>query len=361
MAAIEHLWAVVPAGGAGTRLWPLSRSGSPKFLHDLTGSGRSLLQETADRLGPLVEHRLLVVTGARHRDAVLAQLPDLPPSGLIGEPSPRDSMAAIGYAAAVLEREDPDAVMGSFAADHVVRHVEAFGSAVRLAAEVARDDWLVTIGIEPSYPATAFGYVRQGDALSAYDGAFVVREFVEKPRPDVAAAYVASGDYRWNAGMFVVRPAVLLDLLARWHPDLAASLRGLAAERALLDEVWPTLTAITIDHAVAEPASAEGRVATVPADLGWDDIGDFHSLATVLGQGRPDDDVVVLGDPESVLAEASSGLVVPGGGRLVALVGVDDVVVVDTADALLVTTRDRAQDLKALVDRIRDGGRDELL
>src|SRR4051794_26797860 len=164
MAAIEHFWAVVPAGGAGTRLWPLSRSGSPKFLHDLAGSGRSLLQETADRLRPLVEDRILVVTGARHRDAVLAQLPDLPPSQVIGEPSARESMAAIGYGAALLEREDPDAVMGSFAADHVIGHVDAFGDAVRLAAEVARDDWLVTIGIQPSYASSALGYLRLGDA-----------------------------------------------------------------------------------------------------------------------------------------------------------------------------------------------------
>jgi mannose-1-phosphate guanylyltransferase len=360
MPAIEHFWAVVPAGGSGTRLWPLSRSGSPKFLHDLTGSGRSLLQETADRLAPLVDDRVLVVTGARHRDAVLAQLPGVPPARVIGEPSPRDSMAAIGLAAAVLEREDPEAVMGSFAADHVVRNGAAFTAAVTLAVEVARDDWLVTIGIEPSYPATAFGYVQQGDALSAYDGAFVVREFVEKPSAEVARQYVASGDHLWNAGMFVVRPTVLLDLLASGHPDLTAALRGLAADLGRIDEVWPSLTKIAIDHAVAEPAAAEGRVATVPADLGWDDIGDFHSLATVLDSVAPGE-LQVLGDAAEVFAEASSGVVVPRGGRIVALVGVDDLVVVDTPDALLVTTRERAQDVKALVDRLREAGRDELL
>ncbi|HEY3528527.1 MAG TPA: mannose-1-phosphate guanylyltransferase [Nocardioides sp.] len=360
MAAIEHFWAVIPAGGSGTRLWPLSRSRSPKFLHDLTGSGRSLLQETADRLAPLAEDRLLVVTGARHRDAVLAQLPGVEPARVIGEPAPRESMAAIGYAAALLEREDPDAVMGSFAADHAIGHLDAFAEAVTLAIDVARNDWLVTIGIEPTRPATSFGYLRQGDSLSAHRGAFVVREFVEKPPPDVAAAYLASDDYRWNAGMFVVRPTVLLDLLATWHPDLATALRDLAADPSPMDEVWPGLTKIAIDHAVAEPAAAEGRVATVPADLGWDDIGDFHSLASVLGRLRGDGELQVLGDPGAVVAEASSGVVVPGGGRLVALVGVDDVVVVDTPDAVLVTTRDRAQDVKALVDRLRATGRTDL-
>jgi mannose-1-phosphate guanylyltransferase len=356
MAAIEHFWAVVPAGGSGTRLWPLSRSGSPKFLHDLTGSGRSLLQETVDRLAPLVDDRVLVVTGARHRDAVLAQLPDTPAERVLGEPSPRDSMPAIGLAAAVLERKDPDAVMGSFAADHVVRDRVAFEEAVRLAVEVARDDWLVTIGVEPSYPATAFGYVRQGEALSGHPGGFVVAEFVEKPGPELAASYVASGEYRWNAGMFVVRPRVLLELLATWHPALATALRELAVDPGRTDEVWPDLDRIAIDHAVGEPAAAQGRVAMVPADLGWDDIGDFHSLAAVLGDGG----LEVLGDDANVVADASTGLVVPGGDRLVALVGVDDIVVVDTPDAVLVTTRERAQDVKALVDRLRESGRADL-
>jgi mannose-1-phosphate guanylyltransferase len=356
MPAIEHFWAVVPAGGSGTRLWPLSRSGSPKFLLDLTGGGRSLLQETADRLEPLAGDRLLVVTGVRHRDRVLDQLPGLPAGRILAEPSPRESMAAIGLAAAVLEREDPDAVMGSFAADHVIRHRDAFEGAVRLAAEVARDGWLVTIGIHPTYPSTAFGYLRQGEALEGHPGAFAVEQFVEKPSADVARSYVASGDHRWNAGMFVVRPSVLLDLLALWHPDLAAALRNLATDLGRIDEVWPTLTRIAIDHAVAEPAAAEGRVATVPADLGWDDIGDFHSLGTVLGEA----DVRVLGDAADVVVEQTTGVVVARGGRLVAVVGLDDVVVVDTADALLVTTRDRAQDVKALVDRLRATGRDDL-
>jgi mannose-1-phosphate guanylyltransferase len=357
MPGIEHFWAVVPAGGAGTRLWPLSRSGSPKFLHDLTGSGRSLLQETADRLVPLVDDRLLVVTGARHRDRVVEQLPGLAPARVLGEPSPRDSMAAIGLAAAVLEHTDPDAVLGSFAADHIVREGAAFERAVTLAVEVARDDWLVTIGIEPTGPSTAFGYLRQGAALEGHPGAFSVEQFVEKPEVEVARGYLRSGDYRWNAGMFVVRPGVLLDLLAASHAGLAQALRDLATDLDRIDEVWPTLAKIAIDHAVAEPAAALGRVATVPADLGWDDIGDFHSLATVLGGPG----LRVLGDASNVVAEASTGLVVPEGGRLVALVGVDDIVVVDTPDALLVTTRDRAQDVKALVDRLRAEGRDDVL
>ncbi len=358
MSAIEHFWAVVPAGGAGTRLWPLSRAASPKFLHDLTGSGRSLLQETVARVAGTAEDRVLVVTGAAHRDRVAAQLPELPAERVIAEPSPRDSMAAIGYAAALLEREDPEAVMASFAADHVIGDLALFERAVSLAVEVARDGWLVTIGIRPSGPSTAFGYVRRGAALPGHDGAYVVEEFVEKPSVEVARRYVASGDYRWNAGMFVVRPGVLLDLLGARHPGFAASLRDLAESPGRLEEVWPTLLKIAIDHAVAEPAAADGRVATVPGEFAWDDIGDFHSLAEVLGGAG--DDLQVLGDAGLVRSEAASGLVVPGAGRMVAVVGLDDVVVVDTPDALLVTTRARAQEVKAIVDRLRETGRSDL-
>jgi len=357
MSAIDHFWAVVPAGGSGTRLWPLSRSASPKFLHDLTGAGRSLLQETVARVGATAGERVLVVTGAAHREQVEAQLAHRGVR-VVAEPSPRDSMAAIGYAAALLEREHPDTVMGSFAADHVIGDLEAFDRAVTLAVDVARDDWLVTVGIRPTLPSTAFGYVRQGAPLAGHDGAFVVEEFVEKPSAEVARGYVEAGTYRWNGGMFVVRPRVLLDLLAARDPGFASSLRDLAASPDRLEELWPTLPRIAIDHAVAEPAAADGRVATVPGEFAWDDIGDFRSLSDVLGEAAGD--VRVLGDADLVRADSASGLVVPGSGRIVALLGVDDVVVVDTPDALLVTTRARAQEVKAIVDRLRETGRADL-
>jgi mannose-1-phosphate guanylyltransferase len=357
MPAIEHFWAVVPAGGSGTRLWPLSRSASPKFLHDLTGSGRSLLQDTVERLEPLVEDRFLVVTGAAHVEQVAAQLPGVRRERLLAEPSPRDSMAAIGLAAAVLERQGDDVVMGSFAADHVIGDREAFGRAVRLAVEVARDGWLVTLGIEATYASTAFGYIHQGAALDAHHGAFAVEEFVEKPSAGEAEGYLAAGDFRWNAGMFVARPRVLLDLLAVDRPDFAAALRDLAENPGRVARIWPTLPRIAIDHAVAEPAASAGRVATVPADLGWDDIGGFDSLAPT----DPDPGAVrVLGDAGLVVAEDSTGLVVPASGRVVVVVGLDDVVVVDTPDALLVTTRGRAQDVKALVARLQETGHADL-
>lgn len=359
-ASLDRFWAVIPAGGAGTRLWPLSRAASPKFLHDLTGAGRSLLQGTWDRLEPLVGDRVVVVTGAAHADAVREQLPALPGDQLMTEPSPRDSMAAIGLAAAVLERRDPDAILGSFAADHVIADPDAFRGCVQDAIDVADEGYLVTIGIEPTHPATGFGYIRMGEALG--DGpACLVEQFVEKPNTRRAAEYVASGRFRWNAGMFVVRAAVLLDLLAKWHPALASGLREIAADPSLLEERWAGLEKIAIDHAVAEPAADEGRVAVVPGSFGWDDVGDFHSLATLLPRAAETGEVRVLGDEGLVRALDATGIVVPAGGRHVAVVGLEDIVVVDTPDAVLVTTRQRAQDVKAIVDVLKAEGLDELV
>jgi mannose-1-phosphate guanylyltransferase len=353
-----QLWAVVPAGGAGTRLWPLSRAGSPKFLHDLTGSGRTLLQATHDRLAPLVGERVLVVTGVPHQDAVRRQLDLLPADQVVAEPSPRDSMAAIGLAAAIVERNDPEAVIGSFAADHVIADGDAFRACVAEAAAVARTGLLVTIGIAPTRPSTGFGYIHLGAALPGFPTAHAVEEFVEKPDAERAAQYVASGEYRWNAGMFVARASVLLDLLAREHPDLASGLRTIAAAPERLEEIWPGLTKIAIDHAVAEPAAAAGQVAVVPAGFGWEDIGDFAALADLVPDAGAG--VKVLGDPGVVLANGSTGLVVAQGGRTIAVLGVEDIVVVDTGDALLVTTTAHAQDVKTVVEALKASGRGDL-
>ncbi len=355
---LRDLWAVIPAGGAGTRLWPLSRAATPKFLHDLTGSGRSLIQATVDRLDPLVEGRMLVITGEAHRDQVLAQLPDLDPDRVVAEPSPRDSMAAVGLAAALLERDHPDAVMGSFAADHEIADPGAFRTAVIQAVGAARAGWLVTLGIRPTFPSTAFGYLELGEEIDEHEGVVRVQQFVEKPSADVAARYLETGRYRWNAGMFVVRPGVLLDLLGTWHPDFAAKLRQIAADPSSLDRLWGSLPRIALDHAVAEPAAAAGRVAAVPADLGWDDIGDFDSLAALVEQD--DGALTVVGEQGRVYAAEASGLVHLASDRVVALVGLDDVVVVDTPDALLVTSREHAQDVKAIVERLRASGHTDL-
>ncbi len=355
--------AVVPAGGAGTRLWPLSRRAHPKFLLDLTGSGRTLLQATWDRLVPLTgEGGVLVVTGEAHADAVREQLPALGEQGLVTEPSGRDSMAAIGLAAALLrERHGPDVVLGSFAADHVVRRPDDFHAAVREAVAAARAGYVVTVGVRADHPSTAFGYIEEGGPLdvAAAPTARHVARFVEKPDAETAAGYLATGRYRWNAGMFVVRAEVLLTHLERLQPALHAGLLAIARawdtpdRAAVLAREWPRLTRIAIDHAVAEPVAADGGVAVVPAELGWDDVGDWRSLARLLPVGA--DGVAGLGAENRTLALGSEGaVVVPDGARLVALLGVPGAVVVDTPDALLVTTTEHAQRLKDVVDRLPD-------
>ena len=357
---IAGFWAVVPAGGAGTRLWPMSRRTSPKFLHDLTGTGRTLLQGTWDRLAPLADGRVVVVTGVAHAEAVTAQLPS--GAEVLAEPTPRDSMPAIALAAAVIEARDPEAVIGSFAADHVIGQVDEFGDVVRAAVVAARTGKVVTIGITPTGPATGFGYIREGESLGLAEAPTVraVAEFVEKPDAATAARYLAEGGFRWNAGMFVVRASVLLEVLAAEHPDLAAGARAIAADPSRLDEVWPTLTKIAIDHAVAEPAAAQGLVAVVPAGFTWDDVGDYDALSGMLPQADDRAGLRVIGDAASVVTVDATGTVVPGSGRVVAVVGLDDVVVVDTPDALLVMSRDRAQDVKKIVEQLTASGRTDL-
>lgn len=367
VAPIDGFHAVVPAGGAGTRLWPLSRAGRPKFLLDLTGSGRTLLQATIDRLLPLTgPGGVLVVTGAVHADAVRGQLPEVGADDVLPEPSPRDSMAAIGLAAAVLEhRHGGEAVLGSFAADHVITGHDDFARAVREGVAAARAGYVATIGIEATEPSTAFGYVHAGGPLGVADApsARHVVGFTEKPDAATAAQYLATGEYRWNAGMFLSQAGVLLDHLATQIPALAAGVRRIAAAwdtPARDDELaasWPGLTKIAIDHAIAEPVAAAGGVAVVPGTFGWDDIGDFASLAALLAASG----ARTLGDDDAVLRVDSDGALVVTGGRTVSVVGLPDAVVVDTRDAVLVTTRAHAQQVKAAVDAWRAAGRQDLL
>lgn len=373
-----RIHAIIPAGGAGTRLWPLSRRNRPKFLLDLTGTGRTLLQGTVARLEPVADS-VTVVTGVAHLDAVAGQLPQVPAANLLAEPSPRDSMAAIGLAAAVIaQRHGRQALVGSFAADHVIADEQAFAQAVLQAAALAQEGWVVTIGIQATGPSTAFGYIHAGQSTAvagAPDGR-VVLGFTEKPDAATAAQYLASGDYRWNAGMFVSRAGVLLDHLARQRPGLAAGVEEIAAawdtpqREETLARVWPGLEKIAIDHAIAEPVAAAGGVAVVPASMGWDDVGGFDALAELVParQQGPAVGTAVLdalaeaGQETDVEARGSDGaLVASTTGRKVTLLGVPGLVVVDTPDALLITTPQHAQEVKGVVDRLREEGRTDLL
>ena len=365
---LDRFIAVIPAGGVGTRLWPLSRAAAPKFLHDLTGSGSTLLRATYDRLEPLAGRGVLVVTGNAHRDAVCSQLPEIQDSDLVLESEPKDSGAAIGLAAAILYQRDPDIIMGSFAADQVISPDDLFQDAVREAIHTAALGKIVTIGIKPTHPSTGFGYIRSGENLSIAKApsAQSVVEFVEKPSEDVAQQYVDSGEYVWNAGMFVAPVSLMLKHLEANQPDLFKGLTEIAQawdtpERdAVTARVWPTLPKIAIDYAVAEPAAAAGDVAVVPGAFRWDDVGDFASVGR-LNSAKEVDDVTVLGEGARVFTENASGVVVTDTKRVIALIGIKDVVIVDTPDALLVTTMAHSQRVKAAVDALKASGDTDVL
>lgn len=361
------LHVVIPAGGSGTRLWPLSRAGYPKFLLPLGGDSETLLRRTAGRLAPVTDpSRTYVVTGTGHAAEVARQLPDLPTANLLVEPSPRDSCAAIGLAAAVIARRDPDAVMGAFAADHLVTDPDRFVAVVREAAETAQHGLMMTVGITPTRAETGYGYLRCGGRYGS-GRARKVEEFTEKPSAELAQAYVESGDHLWNASIFIWRVDMFLAELARQCPQLHDGVRRIAEawdspERdRVLGEVWPELPKISVDYAVMEGAAAAGQVATVPGDFGWYDVGDFDTLGQVL-PGDERGNVVAGGPVERALVRDSDGAVVlPAGGRLVATLGVHDLVVVDTPDAVLVCPRDRAQEVRKLVDELRGRGESAFL
>ncbi|SFV23088.1 mannose-1-phosphate guanylyltransferase [Micrococcus terreus] len=365
---LERFVAVIPAGGVGTRLWPLSRAAAPKFLHDLTGSGQTLIRATYDRLDDLSSRPIMVVTGQAHQEAVCGQLPDLDTSDLVLEPEPKDSAAAIGLAAAILHERDPEAIMGSFAADQVIGPVDVFQQAVREAVATAASGRIVTIGIKPTYASTGFGYIRQGEPLDV-DGAPNARDvaaFVEKPAEKLAQEYVDSGEYLWNAGMFVAPVELMLRHLKASEPELHAGLTEIAqawgtdAQDEVMQRIWPTLKKTAIDYAVAEPAADAGDVAVIPGVFTWDDVGDFAAIAR-LNPAKDASGITVIGDTPRVYADKATGVVVTDTQRVIALIGVEDVVVVDTPDALLVTTTEHAQSVKQAVEALKARGRNDVL
>lgn len=357
------LYSAILAGGSGTRLWPLSRAAEPKFLHPLTGTDRTLLQATVDRLSGLsAADQVYVVTGTAHAAEIARQLPQVPAANILVEPSPRDSCAAISLAAAIVVRRDPDAVLAAFSADHLIGDEPKFAEVIVQAQAAAEQGYLTTVGIRPASPDIRFGYLKTGERLTG--AAWLVAEFKEKPSPQVAAGYLESGQYLWNAGIFVFRVQSFLAELERQKPELSAGIARIAEawdtgrRAAVLTEVWPGLEKISVDYGVFEGAAAAGRVATVPADMPWCDVGDFHSL----GQSLPTDEAgnLLIGDQRRVITrDVKDAVIVTTSDRVVAVVGLQDVVVVDTPDAMLVCSRDRAQDVKHIVDELRARGAGE--
>ncbi len=367
MQPVDDLFAVIPAGGSGTRLWPLSRKDEPKFLHPLTGSSRSLLQSTFDRLTPLVApDRIYVVTGATHAVAVARQLPEVPERNILVEPSPRDSAAAIAMACEVIGHRSPGAIVASFAADHLIRDPEAFRQTVLAAVDGARAGRLMTIGIAPTKPETGFGYLECGGQLAPFT-ASAVESFKEKPSLELATDYVDSGRYLWNASMFIWSAERFLAELDRLCPEVARPIAAIGAawdsedRDEVLSQLWPTVAKVAVDYAVMEPAAADGLVGTVPGDFGWSDIGDFESLAETLGRIDASATVVDAGPeaaPAPLILDSDGLIVVPASGRLIATLDVHDLIIVDTPDVVLISRRSRAQDVKKLTQALAERGAD---
>jgi mannose-1-phosphate guanylyltransferase len=359
------LYSTILAGGSGTRLWPLSRACEPKFLHPLTGTDRSLLQATIDRIGPLsAADHIYVVTGTAHAEAISAQLPEVPAANILVEPSPKDSCAAVSLACAVLARRDPDAVMAAFSADHLIGDPDRFAEIIRQAAAAAEDGYLTTVGIRPGHAEVRFGYLKLGGALRGE--ARKVAEFKEKPSHEVAASYLESGQYLWNAGIFVFGVQAFLAELARQRPVLHAGIQQIAAAwgspgaAGVLAEVWPGLEKISVDYGVLEGAAAAGKVATVPADFPWTDVGDFDSL----GESLPTDEsgnLLIAPEAELIVRDVKDAVIVSTTDRVVAVVGLDDVIIVDTPDATLVCSRSRAQEVKQVVEELKQRGQHDRL
>jgi mannose-1-phosphate guanylyltransferase len=338
----------------------MSRAGRPKFLLPLL-STRSLLQQTVDRTSGLTEPwQTLIVCGPAHAEAIGQQLPEVPKHNVVVEPSPKGSGPAIGLAAAIVARHDPDAVMGSFAADHDVRDEAAFRKAVRVAIAAAQTGHLATIGLTPTRAETGYGYIERTDEAVVLheDGkAFRAARFVEKPDRERAAAYIESGRFLWNASMFVWQARTLLAAMERLQPALFAGVQRIAAawgtpdQERVLNDLWPTIPESTIDHGIMERAD---RIAVVPAEMGWSDVGDWHGLGQLIA-GDPDGNSGLGG--EVLHVGSTNSAVWTATGRLIATVGLDNVAVIDTPDALLVVNRSQAQDVRAIVDRLKVSGR----
>ncbi|MBX6321963.1 MAG: mannose-1-phosphate guanylyltransferase/mannose-6-phosphate isomerase [Rhodospirillaceae bacterium] len=365
--AAPRIHPVILSGGSGTRLWPMSRTAYPKQLMPLV-SERTMLQETVIRVGPTTADAAvtfappLVVCNDEHRFMVAEQLRQVgvAPAGIVLEPVGRNTAPAAAVAALILLRGDPEALMLMLPSDHHVADAPAFRAAVAQAAAAAIQGALVTFGVAADRPETGYGYIRRGAPLNAAPGCFRVDRFVEKPDLETARAYVQSGDYDWNSGMFLFRAGRLVEELETHAPEvLAAARAALGAARADLDflrldkAAFGAAPSLSIDYAVME--KTEGA-AVCPVDIGWTDVGSWAALWEIAAKDEHGN--ALIGD---VIANDLSGCYVRADGRLVAAVGLKDVILVDTADAVLVVARDRAQDLRQLVDRIREARRSEHL
>ena len=361
---MKHTYAVIMAGGGGTRLWPISRKKHPKHVLPLLGE-RTLFQSTLDRLeGFIPIERTLVVTAADQAEELKKQATQVPSENFLAEPMPRGTASVIGLAAAVLAKRDPEAVMLILPSDHYIRNRDLFRLVMRVAVQVARRNYLVTLGITPTFPATAYGYIQRDAALpEKFDyPVYRVLQFTEKPDEAKARAMLAGGDHSWNSGMFIWRADRILDEFERQMPDLKAALDRISVawdkpnQVAVLSSEWPRLKPETIDYGIMEHAA---DVAVLPAGgLEWSDVGSWDSLFDVL---LPDEHGNVVVNSEHMSLETHDSLVYSTEKKLVVTIGVDDLIVIDSSDALLICRRDQAQQVRQVIENLKKSQQEDYL
>lgn len=348
------MYAVIMAGGGGTRLWPKSRENHPKQMHALT-SLKPLVQEMTERLERIVgEDHVYIITNSHHRHAIASVMPHVA-SRILVDPYRRDTAACIGLAAVYLSKVAPDAIMGVFASDHFIGLEDRFAGVVLAAERLAQDGHVVTIGIRPTGPETGYGYIEAGDAFADMGDhkALKVVRFVEKPNREKAEEYLAAGNYFWNSGMFVWSIPTVLNLFEKHLPDTYARLMrirdaiGTPDEREIVDSEYKEMQRISVDFGIMEKLD---DLLVIPGDFQWNDIG---SWATVCDIADKDGDGNAC-KTRHIGIDTHGCLIVGAEDKIVATIGVEDLIIVDTDDALLICRRDRAQDVKKVVDKLKE-------
>ena len=356
--------AVIIAGGSGTRFWPKSRENLPKQLLNISGQ-ETLIQNTVGRISSIISaENIWVITNEQHAFETCYQLKKMgfPPSQLLTEPIARNTAAAIGYSAKILSQRNPDAIMAVFPADHVITTIEPFLKLLKQAETIANENHLVTLGIKPTSPETGYGYIKQGKAIE--ENSFKVDRFIEKPDKLTAEKYLKEGSYYWNSGIFVWKVSTLLNEISLYLPKLHEQLEELTSNTAPIKGKYPyqklsesgkkifhSLESVSIDHGVMEKST---NVAVLPAEIGWNDVGTWTSLAEI---SKNDSHGNVING--NVVSVENSDSIIQAENRLVAALGLKGIIVVDTPDALLVCPKERAQDVKKIVEQIKSEKRSE--